>query len=74
MDMTNWGYSVDYNSLNTNLISITSDDENNQLYEQLSDLGIDSVWIGLEWSGKFQNDKCIDRYNELYSYKCLTQP
>ena len=53
--MTNWDYSVDYNSLNTNLISITSDDENDQLYEQLSDLGVDSVWIGLEWSGKYQN-------------------
>ena len=52
MEMTNWHYSVDYNSLNTNLISITSDDENNELYEQLSDLGIDSVWIGLQWSGK----------------------
>ena len=54
IEMTNWDYSVDYNSLNTNLISITSDDENNELYEQLSDLGIDSVWIGLQWSGKYQ--------------------
>jgi hypothetical protein len=52
MQMTNWNYDVDYNSLNTQLISIDSDSENNQLYEQLSDLGIDSAWIGLGWSGK----------------------
>jgi len=32
-------------------ISITSENENDQLYEQLSVLGIDSVWIGLGWSG-----------------------
>ena len=53
MEMTNWDYDVDYNSLNTNLISIDSDSENDQLYEQLSDLGIDSAWIGLGWSGKY---------------------
>ena len=52
MEMTNWDCDVDYNSLNTNLISIDSDSENNELYEQLSDLGIDSAWIGLGWSGK----------------------
>ena len=52
MEMTNWNYNVEYNSLNTQLISINSDTENNELYEQLNDLSVDSVWIGLGWSGK----------------------
>ena len=52
MEMTNWNYNVEYNSLNTQLISVNSDTENNELYEQLNDLSVDSVWIGLGWSGK----------------------
>ena len=55
-DMTNWDYDVDYNSQNTNLISISSEDENDQLYEQLNDLGIESAWIGLSWTGKDKNN------------------
>ena len=51
-DMMNWGYNVDYNSRNTQLVSINSDDENDQLYYQLNDLSIQYAWIGLSWNGK----------------------
>ena len=52
IDMTNYDYDVDYNSQNTKLISIDSDDENDQINEKLGSLGIESAWIGLNWDGK----------------------
>ena len=51
-DMVHWGYNVDYNSQNTQLLSIETEDENNELFDQLYDMNIQSAWIGLSWNGK----------------------
>ena len=56
--MMNPNYNVDYNLENTKLASIDSDDENDQLFQQLYTMGIQSAWIGLSYSGE-----------KLYSYK-----
>ena len=50
--MMNWGYNVEYNALNTELVALTSEDENDQLFQYLYDMDIQSVWIGLSWTGK----------------------
>ena len=50
-----YGYSVDYNTDNTKLVTIESDDENNQLFQQLYDSDVQAAWIGLSWNGKFNN-------------------
>ena len=47
-----WDYSVDYNTENTKLATISSDDENNQLFQQLFNSDTQSAWIGLSWNGK----------------------
>ena len=51
--MMNWDYDVDYNSQNTELVSINSDDENDQLFSEMYAQGILSAWIGLSWNGKY---------------------
>ena len=51
-DMMKWDYNVDYTLENTQLVSINSEDENDQLFQQLYDMNIQSVWIGLSWNGK----------------------
>ena len=56
-EMLNWDYNIEYNSENTQLVSINSQDENDQLFDQVSIFGIESVWIGLSWNGK-TNNKC----------------
>ena len=48
----NWNYDVDYNSVNTQLVSIDSEEENNFLYEYMTSTNIQSAWIGLSWSCK----------------------
>ena len=50
--MINWDYDVEYTSQNTQLVVLNSDDENDQLFDTLYDMDIDSVWIGLSWTGK----------------------
>ena len=50
--MMNYNYDVDYTSDNTKLATINSDDENDQLFEQMYSSDIQSAWIGLSWSGK----------------------
>ena len=47
-----YDYSVDYNTDNTKLATIGSDDENEQLFQQIYDNDIQSAWIGLSWNGK----------------------
>ena len=54
-EMIDWSYDIDYNSQNTQLVSINSNSENNQLYDQLNALQIGSVWIGLSWNGTVEN-------------------
>ena len=49
--MIDYGYNVDYTPENTKLVSMNSNNENNQLFNQLSSLQIESAWIGLSWSG-----------------------
>ena len=51
--MINYGYDVSYTSDNTGLVSIDSNNENNELFNQLISKEIESAWIGLSWSGKF---------------------
>ena len=51
-DMLNWEYDVDYNSFNTQLLSIESETENDELFDQMTFLNISSAWIGLSWTGK----------------------
>ena len=55
--MMDWDYDVDYNSENTKLVSINSDDENDELYSLLIGLDIDSAWIGLSGDGMDTNSK-----------------
>ena len=55
-EMIDWSYDIDYNSQNTQLVSINSNSENNQIYDQLAALQIASVWIGLSWNGKILNN------------------
>ena len=50
--MIDYSYNVDYNSDNTGLVSINSNQENNELFDQLTSIEIESAWIGLSWSGK----------------------
>ena len=50
--MMNWDYDVDYNSQNTQLATINSDDENDQLFNELFSFDVQSAWIGLGYSGK----------------------
>ena len=47
------GYEVECNSDNSGLVSIGSNQENNELFDQLSELGIQAAWIGLSY-GKLQ--------------------
>ena len=47
-----YAYSVDYNTDNTKLVTIASDDENNQLFQQMYNQNIQAAWIGLSWNGK----------------------
>ena len=47
-----YAYSVDYNTDNTKLVTITSDDENDQLFQQMYNQNIQGAWIGLSWNGK----------------------
>ena len=49
--MIDYSYGVDYTPENTKLVVLNSDDENNQLFNQLLELDIESVWIGLSGSG-----------------------
>ena len=49
----NSNYNVDYNLENTQLVSIASDYENNQLIDYLVEMEIDSAWIGLGLNGKY---------------------
>ena len=51
-NMMNWNYDVDYSSINTQLVSIDSDEENNLLYAYMTSANIESAWIGLSWSCK----------------------
>lgn len=55
-DMINMTYDVDYNSQNTKLISIFSDEENDKLNDELKKRKIANAWIGLIWSRK--NEIC----------------
>ena len=48
-----YDYSVDYNTDNTKLATIDSDDENDQLFQQMYDNDVQSAWIGLSWNGKY---------------------
>ena len=50
--MMNWDYAVDYNLQNTQLVSISSDYENDQLFSQLYEFEIQSAWIGLGLTGE----------------------
>ena len=51
--MMDFGYDVEYNPENTQLVSISSDDENDILFNELYySLNIQSAWIGLSWNGK----------------------
>jgi hypothetical protein len=49
-----YDYSVNYNTENTKLVTISSDDENDQLFQQMYDNDIQSAWIGLSWNGMFK--------------------
>ena len=51
-NMMNWNYDVDYSSINTQLVSIDSEEENNLLYAYMASANIESAWIGLSWSCK----------------------
>jgi hypothetical protein len=51
--MINYDYSVEYTSENTKLVVLNSDDENDDLFNILLDMDIDSVWIGLSGAGKY---------------------
>ena len=47
------GYEVECDSDNSGLVSIGSNQENNELFDQLSSLDIQAAWIGLSY-GKLQ--------------------
>jgi len=49
-DRMNWNYNVDYNNENTMLVSINSQEENDDLWNTLFTWGADSAWIGLSWN------------------------
>ena len=51
-DMIDYGYDVEYTSENTGLVSIETNNENNELFDEMTSYGIESAWIGLSWSGK----------------------
>ena len=51
-DRMNWDYNVNYNNENTMLVSINSDEENDELFNQLYESGAASSWIGLSWNCK----------------------
>ena len=48
----NLNYNVDYNLENTQLVSIGSEYENDQLVDYLMEMEIDAAWIGLGLNGK----------------------
>ena len=54
-NMMNWNYDIDYSSMNTQLVSIDSQEENNLLYDYMTSSNIQSAWIGLSWSCKLSN-------------------
>ena len=58
-DMIDYSLDVGYTSQNTQLVSINSNAENNQLFDELTSLQMESAWIGLSWSGKKFNYQCI---------------
>ena len=51
--MMNWDLDIDYNSLNCHLVSIDSQEENKALFHKIKDLNLQSVWIGLSWTGTY---------------------
>ena len=51
-EMMNWDYDVDYNTLNCHLVTIDSNQENNNLFNKMTDLGLQSAWIGMSYTGK----------------------
>ena len=55
--MINYGYNVEYTAQNTKLVVLNSDDENDNLFNILVDMAIDSVWIGLSGPGKYTSFK-----------------
>ena len=56
--LMDFGYDgVDYNPENTQLVSISSDYENDALFNEMYySLNIQSAWIGLSWNGKENYD------------------
>ena len=76
----NWNYDVDYSAINTQLVSIDSDEENDLLFDYMTSYNIPSAWIGLTWTCKLitfktkkelfiavqNNMQLISNYNLLY--------
>ena len=57
--LMDFGYNVDYNPENTQLVSISSDDENDMLFNEMYySFNIQSAWIGLSWNGEYANSYC----------------
>ena len=50
-EMMNWNYKLDYTSMNTQLASINSDYENEQIFASMTTAKVQSAWIGLSWTG-----------------------
>jgi hypothetical protein len=73
-NMMNWNYEVDYTSMNTQLVSIDSQEENNDLYDYMTSANIQSAWIGLSWSCKLSNvyiNFLQNTYKTFYFYKFI---
>ena len=71
---TNWNYNVDYNNENTMLVAIDSQEENDDLWNMLSEWGGDSAWIGLSWNCKYKVNVALEyesmnEKNNVYDMK-----
>ena len=66
---TNWNYQVNYNNENTLLVAIDSQEENDDLWNTLSEWGADSAWIGLSWNCKYK--AYFNKGNEGTITSCL---